>query len=268
MTGIGTAAGSYGPIHVDAAIVGTPPSGAKYLVAVVDPGNLIAETAENNNVAFVAYDPIAMDSATSPGSKDITFTYDVSEAEPVNPLRSASTARPVPASMPARRSWSINKRSLPRDSHGGDSEAVGRHTVVIADPSALLPDPLYEYVFVVADPNHDIGDPTAAYHETDYREFVLGVVVHGLVLGGSAAGVPQWEIDMAANLQTDDHFDQVIAFDWAASLDLPIPGVTVLQGQRLANQINMVANSMVASEGNPVVDVVDLDVIGHSRCAS
>ena len=267
VTSTNTAVGAYGPIHVDAATVGTAPADAKYLLAVVDPDNTIDETDETNNVAFVAYDPLAMDMATSPDSKDISFTYDVSEAEPNQPI-AVGVYRSSSSSFDPSAAILVNEQTVPpRDSSGGDSEAVGQHTVVIQDPMRLLPDPLHEYVFVVADPAHDIGDPTGAYHAADYRKFVLGVVVHGLVLGGSAAGVPQWETDMAANLQKDDHFDQVIAFDWASSLDLPIPGVTVHQGQRLANQIAIVADSMVASEGNPGVDVVDLDLIGHSRGA-
>ncbi|MFI5455559.1 MAG: LamG-like jellyroll fold domain-containing protein, partial [Isosphaerales bacterium] len=51
VTTTATAVGTYGPIHFDAVTLGTPPSGAKYLLAVVDPNNTIPESDETNNVA-------------------------------------------------------------------------------------------------------------------------------------------------------------------------------------------------------------------------
>src|SRR5262249_46561996 len=43
-----TAVGTYGPIRVDAANLGTPPTGTKYLLDVVDPDNTVAESDEPN----------------------------------------------------------------------------------------------------------------------------------------------------------------------------------------------------------------------------
>ena len=89
-----TPPGTSVPVHVDAAALATmaPPTGTKYLLAVVDPNNAVAESDEPNgtiganNVQFAAYDPIKMDSATSPSSKSISFSYDITEAEPGQPI--------------------------------------------------------------------------------------------------------------------------------------------------------------------------------------
>jgi hypothetical protein len=246
-------------IHMDQQDLQSAPPDAKYLLAELDPNNAIAESDETNNIAFVAYDPITMDSATSPNSKSISFSYDISEAEPGQPI----TVGIYRSNSPTfdGNAIKVDEQTVPaQDSNGGDSEAVGPHTVDIQDPNALLPDPTHEYVYVVADPDHNIGDPTGAYHEAHYQKFVVGVVVHGF-----DPVMPQWEKDMAGDLTTYAHFDDVIAFDWSSSSILPIPGVTQFQGTLLAIEIAFAADLTVASQGHPGVDVVDLDLIGHSR---
>ena len=69
---------------------------------------------------------------------------------------------------------------------------------------------------------------------------------------------------MAQDLQSIDGFDRVIPFDWSATPNLPIPGVTQAEGSLLATAIVLTADVAVLSDGRPG-DVVNLDVIGHSR---
>ena len=78
--------------------------------------------------------------------------------------------------------------------------------------------------------------------------------------------MPSWETDMAQALQTDDGVDHVIPVDWSAASNLPIRGVTEAEGSLLATAIVLTADTMVLAEGSPG-DVVDLDLIGHSRGA-
>jgi hypothetical protein len=49
-----TAPGTYGPVHFPAAGLGAMPHGATQLLAVVDPDNIVAESAETNNVRALA----------------------------------------------------------------------------------------------------------------------------------------------------------------------------------------------------------------------
>ncbi len=135
------------PIHVDAASLGTPPAGARYLLAVVDPDNTVAESDEPNypndfganNVQFLAYDPITMDSATSPDSKSVSFTYDVSEADPGQPI-TVAIYRSASSSFDPNAAILVNEMTVPAlDSAGGDSEAIGSHNIVMQDPDALHP---------------------------------------------------------------------------------------------------------------------------------
>jgi hypothetical protein len=256
-------------VHIDGATFGMPPTGSKYLLAVIDPADTVSETDDPhdaNDVASVAYDPIAMQSATSPDSKGIAFTYDISEADPGQTI-TVGIYRSADSSFNPDTAILVNEKTIPAlDQAGGSSEAIGSHGVVIQDAAALYPDPHHEFVFVVADPGHDIGDPQGTYHEAHYRKFVLGVVVHGLQLLGQVTSLPSWETTMAADLQRFDRFDSVLPFDWSSESKLPLPGVTQAEGLLLAVSIRFAADIMILNQGSGG-DVVDLDLIGHSRGA-
>jgi hypothetical protein len=259
----GLTTGSYGTYNIPASSLGTAPDDAEYLLAVAHSGPANAQT---DSVMSVAYDPFTMDSATSPSSKSISFTYDVNEAEPgqsfdVGVYRSSSPTFDPSTAIP------VNQVPVPSlDMNGDLSEALGNHTVAIQDPSALLPDPSHEYVYVVADPMHLIGDPDGTYHVAGYRKFVLGVVAHGFALTGQVSGVPAWEPTMATELKTVEGYNQVIAFDWSNTSNVPLYGLAVSAGNTLESQIVSAADALVQSEGAPG-DVVDLQLIGNSRGA-
>ena len=289
-----TAAGTYGPFHVTPAQLGAPPEGAKYLLAVADPDHTVSQ---NPQVVSLVYDPINMISATSQSSGTISFTYDISEATPGQPFAvsvyrsSSSTFDPNTANL---------VDTVTEDVDGEDfDETLGQHSVDIQAPDALLPDPLHEYLFVVADPNHQIGDPTGLYHDADFQIEVLGVVAHGgnnfagllsdvlsgpkrkiaavlkswKLLSHALPGLSQWANEdvssnwapvMANTLMTADHYDDVIAFDWAAASITVAPGRTEEAGSELAAEIVDEADELTQGHEG---DVVDLHLIGHSEGA-
>src|SRR5262249_12866655 len=146
-----------------------------------------------NNDQHVAYSPITMDSATSPDSRSVSFTYDIGEADPgrrftVGIYRSASPKfDPTTAVM-------LTQQSLPTlDTSSHDRLAIGNHTVVIGPGNALKTDPQHEYIFVVADPSHTIGLNDGTFEEAHFWTFVLGALAHGLSPLGGASGLPAWE---------------------------------------------------------------------------
>ena len=259
----GLATGTYGTYNVPASELGTPPTGAEYLLAAAHVGPADPQT---DSVMSVAYDPFEMDSATSPDPKDISFTYDVNEAALGQPFDVGVYRSSSPIFDPST-AILVDQIPVPSlDSNGNLSEALGRHTDVISDPDALLPDPLHEYVFVVADPDHTIGDPDGTYHEAHFRKFVLGVVSHGLLPDGQLSGIPPWETTMAQDLRYIDKFNQVIPFDWSSTSNLPEPFLAINAGNNLKDQITSAADALIQNFGSPG-DVVDLDLIGHSRGA-
>lgn len=76
-----TAVGSYGPFHVAASTLGTPPQGAKYLLAVADPGNAVAESNEDNNVQYVEVTQVDLSPASlswnvAEGGVDYSYSVD------------------------------------------------------------------------------------------------------------------------------------------------------------------------------------------------
>jgi len=256
-------------VHVDPSQITAAPSGAKYLLAVIDPDDSVAESDDpndTNNIAAVAYDPITADSVTSPDPQDISFTYDVKEAAPAQEFdvavyRSSSLSFSFDTAILVGQDFPIPAL----DMAGQSSVSLGQHTVMLNDPVALHPDPAHEYVFVVADPAHDYGDPDNTIHETHFRKFVLGAVVHGFQLQGGLTGLPSWEIQTSAVLGQLG-YDQVIPFDWTSTSNLPVPGVTQAQGLVLALEIHAAADLLVLTGGSSG-DVVDLRLIGHSRGA-
>jgi hypothetical protein len=262
-----TSASSHAPITVSAAALGAAPQGAKDLLAVADTGSPSPSTAANQVLAL-AYDPITANSATAPTSQTIALTYTISEAAPtsgqtitVGVYRSAS-----PQFSPGS-AILVNTLSIPSaDSAGHAGSALGTHTINLQDPAALLPDPRHEYVYVVVDPSHKIGDPQGTVHEAHFRKFVLGVLSHGFRGLGQITGIPAWEPQTAKDLQTIDGYNQVIQFDWTATSNLPEPGLAVAAGNQLYSQVVSTADALVRSNGHPG-DVVDLHLIGHSRGA-
>ncbi len=207
--------------------------------------------ARETGVAVILVDLGTLGGASSEAEPDQSFSVGVYRS-------SSSTFDP---------STAILVNTVTEDANGNDfDESLGQHTDVIDDPAALLPDPLHEYVYVVADPAHDIGDPNGVYHEAHYRKFVLGVISHGLSFFGQVTGIPGWESQMAQDLVSIDGYDDVIPFDWSNTSNLPVPGMAVAAGNQLEQQIISTADSLVENYGNPG-DVVDLQLIGHTRGA-
>ncbi len=75
-----TAQGTYS-IHVNASTLGTPPTGAKYLLAVVDPNNTVSESDETNNVVSMPIkrpDLIATSLTWNTAQGGVDYAYTIS----------------------------------------------------------------------------------------------------------------------------------------------------------------------------------------------
>ena len=130
-------------------------------------------------------------------------------------------------------------------------------TATVKLASELPLDPAHKFVIVVADPNGQIAETNENNNAANFRKLALGVTVHGLELTGT---LPAWVGDAAAALEARG-FDNAFVFDWIATSQLPIPGLSILAGANLANRIRLEADA-IATLPN---DVVDLQIIGHSR---
>lgn len=118
-------------------------------------------------------------------------------------------------------------------------------------------DPARPYVLAVADPKNDISETNEADNTAEFRKLALAVVTHGLEITGR---LPAWLDDMAAGLKREG-FARVLEFNWAQASRLPLPGMAVLAGSRLAQQVRLAADAL----GAKPTDVVDVQFIGHSR---
>jgi len=130
-------------------------------------------------------------------------------------------------------------------------------TATVKLAAELSLDPAHKFVIVVADPNSQIAETNENNNAANFRKLALGVTVHGLELTGT---LPAWVGDAAAALEARG-FDRAFVFNWIATSQLPIPGLSTLAATNLANRIRLEADA-IATLPN---DVVDLQVIGHSR---
>jgi hypothetical protein len=120
----------------------------------------------------------------------------------------------------------------------------------------LTPNTTLPFIVVV-----DNLDNSSASFETH----VLGVIAHGLEFDPFlifSDQVPQWETQMAADLQNIDHYDAVIAFNWVRLSILPSPFALTIASNLLYQQVVAEANQLA---GQHPGDVVDIHFIGHSR---
>jgi hypothetical protein len=145
-----TAVGTYGPIHVDAATLGTPPSGTRYLLAVVDPDNTVTESDETNNVQSLPLEPdltaTSLTWDTAQGGVD--FGYELSGAAlPKDTtaalywasgttedtiLEPAATPIPIPKTTPVGQVQNVHVEA--QDFTGGPAPGA-KYLLLIVNPS-------------------------------------------------------------------------------------------------------------------------------------
>jgi hypothetical protein len=212
------------------------------------------EALEGRELLAAATAQVAMLGATTLDSKGVTVTYQVEGADLDSPpdlgvYRSASPSfGPDDVAMGDATAPAVDASGMP-------STAVGVHTVTVALPGGLPPNPEHPYVVVVANPGAPgATDPGRA---ADFRVYTIGVIVHGGLQHTDAHHEgPPWEATMAGSLRSEG-YDLVIPFDWVA--ESGHPGSAAKQIPRLAKIIDQAASLVPA--GAPV----DLHLIGHSE---
>ena len=263
----------FGAYSVDIPILKAKPAGATYLIALTapphhTPGQFDNQATLNNFISVSAAPNFTMTSATAPDSKDISFTYNVAQTALTAPFDVEVFRSPTPT---FDRSTAVQV-GLPipisaTASNGSSNLSVGPHKVIIPDADALHPDPYHEYVFVVAYlPNAqgtiDFSSTPPTYQETEFRKYVLGVLAHGFIANGDIASLPEWETTGANVMKNVLGYNQVISYNWLSTSNSPRQGVTIQEGQTLSSEILQAEHSLVGVNPN---DVVDLDIVGHSR---
>jgi hypothetical protein len=246
----------------------TVPSGATHLYLVDIDG---FKWSDNGGQLNVTVDPlssdIVMDEATTTDSKTATAIYDINAASITQPLtfniyRSASQTSYSSADLIGSDTLSATDTA---------DLSIGHHQVKLNVASGiLLPDASHEFVTVVANPGKTIQEQSYANDTSYFQVFVLGAISHGLMdpFDGSPSGViPTWESTMAATLKASTNnggegYNDVIPFNWTTTSNTPLPGEAVAAGQQLAN---VIATEATQFESQHIGNVVDLDLIGHSR---
>ncbi len=122
---------------------------------------------------------------------------------------------------------------------------------------ALAIDPAHPYVIVAA------TGPDGITTSVSYQTITIGLVTHGF---DSSDKAPAWVGQMAASLRSLG-YDKVIAFSWAKASHTLRAGEAVISGILAAHEIEKYIKG-TRGPGQPNVprdDVVDLQLIGHSR---
>lgn len=265
----GTQTGSYGPFNVSASQLGTPPQGAKYLLEVTDPNNVLGNFDPSKNViALNAIPDIVMngsgDEVTTKDATNLSITYDINNA---NINDQALNFKVYRSATQYGQDTLIATGTLA----AADVQdlTIGHHadvplTLQYVDPNGpqdLPIDPEHPYIVVEANPDNSISEKDTSNDTAEFRKYVIGVVTHGQQL---LPVLPSWVNDMANGLKQYDGYNDVIPFDWSArSLD-PYPTETTVAGSLLAETVELEVASLSGLAAN---DVVDLHFIGHSRGA-
>jgi hypothetical protein len=203
---------------------------------------------------------LTMTKATTLDAKSVSVSYTVSNANITQALRFDVYRSDQP--FVDSSSKLIGTQTLPATDT--TDLAQGSHVnVKLIAGTALPPNQALPYIVVVADGNNAVAEDPASTDIVYFRTYVLGAVAHGFNSTSSTA-TPTWETRMANELQTVDHYDAVIAFNWMSTAGLQKSGQAVAAGNQLYSQIVVAADALAAGHAG---DVVDLHVIGHSRGA-
>ncbi len=139
----GTAVGSYGPFNVSAVTLGTPPPGAKYLLAVTDPGNVLGNFDSSKNVIALSYSPaISIQQAILQDATTVSFNYSLTESVPSFQIGLYRSANATFSSGDVL----VGSLQTVTPSGGSGSGSI-TITAPLLDPSGTQP-----YLLVVADP--------------------------------------------------------------------------------------------------------------------
>jgi hypothetical protein len=213
---------------------------------------------------------ITVESVGAADPHSLVLKYDVSGAAPTAPLsvgvyRSAD-GQFNPAALRTTDESIATLTLAGADDAGIGALSDGEHTKTLSLPADLGIDPDHPFVYAVVDPSSQtLPSGDLAAREGYFHKYVLGVVTHGyeFSLTPGAATMPAWVTQMATDLEQVDHYQDAIAFDWAAISSLSQPGEAVVAGRQMAAAIESAAQSLATSP----TDVVDLHLIGHSRGA-
>ena len=222
------------------------------------------ESLEGRRLPSASTPDLVVRSATTADSKSVTIQYDLNAGATLAPLtfgvyRSAdprldATSIPV-ATVP------ISPSVAPvLDAEGVPATAPGPHTLTVALPGGLPPNPLHPFVVVVANPASASTNADPAGHTASFRKHVIAVITHGGLQPRSwRIDGPPWERKLASLLRQQG-YDVVFPFNWVG--ESSHPGRAAQEGPRVANRVVQASNLF------PTTEPVDLQLIGHSEGAS
>jgi hypothetical protein len=146
----------------------------------------------------------------------------------------------------------------------GSEVTAGQHDNVplvlgqrAAGVDALAIDPAHPFVIAAA------TGPDGITSAASYQTITIGLVTHGF---DSSDQAPAWIYQMADSLESLG-YDEVIPFSWAKASHTPRAGEAVKSGIIAAHEIEAYIRGTngLGQPNVPQDDVVDLQLIGHSR---
>lgn len=243
-----------------------------FTYTVKDSAGLVSNVATVNITVTPAAADIHVVSATSPDPAQVQLSYEIT-GTPVTSF-DIGVYRSSDSTFNADEDQAVDETTVTSSKHsdlsGVDDDghpvgALGEHTVTVAlDGKELGIDPSHKYVFVVADPGNNIPESNESNNTAYFRKWVIGAVTHGYQVDGN---FPSWVTTMTDALVTKDSYDDVIPFDWAGQSNLAEPEWTTKEGGVLAFEIRVHANALTKRPDFTQGDVIDLQLIGHSRGA-
>jgi hypothetical protein len=144
----------------------------------------------------------------------------------------------------------------------GQDLSLGAHTADVALAAPLDINPSQRYVLVAATPDQPGLEAGTNHDRASFRIWTIGGVTHGYSPTGQ---FQTWVADLAHGLLLDG-YDGAVAYDWALTSALPLPGMATAAARGMALRVARTIESLPA-HGFRKGDVVDVHLIGHSRGA-
>ncbi len=224
----------------------------------------LAEGLEARNLLSASGVPhVTVVSATTADSRGVTVTYDVDAAAAGQAIK-FQVFRGATAALDASDTPIAASQALPTtavapgtlDNAGNPATAAGQHTLTIALPGGLPPNPLNPNVLVAASDALDMSQGNTL-SSASFPVYTVAVITHGgqQPHDWSAKG-PPWERTMAAELLAEG-YNAVIPYNWVAASGTP--GAAVRQAPLVA------ADVVRAASAFPANAPVDVQFIGQGE---
>lgn len=241
---------------------------ARYVVFVADSENLVRETNEDNNVAFVPLSDVKAVSVTTEDSESLTLEYTVigelTEPASVSFYLSQDDVYDKGEDEPLLENAQL--------AHTAEGQTPWVQRFKLKNDDDLRIRPRMTNVIAVIDPADELVELDEGNNQSSFRKIPVAAITHGLNTSGwiqwglsDAQVVPDHLRDLGINMEAEGY--HVYSFDWSGDSLKPWSGHAEEAGKEMTDGLWMELSNISSRVGLSEHDTIDLHFVGHSRGA-